>query len=189
MKKIVYPLLMLSLAFVFSCTNDDDDSPSLPTTLQYDGENVTGPILPAGEYEAAVRFPSSLLADYVGRNLEGISFFLGDRPAGVIVRIYGDNSVDTPGDLLFEADVTNGVGVPNWNQLPLSDPIEITGDDIWISILFIHDQNQQSIGCDAGPNTFNGDWLFQDSDNEWRTFRDRTGENINWNIRAEVSEE
>jgi len=47
----------------------------------------------------------------------------------------------------------------------------------------------QTIGCDAGPNSTGGDWLYQESDGRWLTFQQRTTtESINWNIRGFVSE-
>jgi hypothetical protein len=51
-----------------------------------------------------------------------------------------------------------------------------------------HNDVLQSIGCDAGPAAPDGDWLYQDSDQEWQTFRQRTGESINWNIRGKVTD-
>lgn len=188
MKKLIYCLSILAVIGFSACQNDDDESPTLPTTLSYDGDNATGPLLPAGEYEAAVRFPSSILDDYKGRDLVEASFFIGILPAGCVLKIYGEGSTGSPGDLIFEADVTNDIVAGAWNRLTLGTPIEITGEDIWISVALTHDQTQQSIGCDAGPNQANGDWLYQSSDNAWEPYIARTGESINWNIRAEVSE-
>ncbi|HLF64051.1 MAG TPA: hypothetical protein VI603_09870 [Saprospiraceae bacterium] len=44
----------------------------------------------------------------------------------------------------------------------------------------------QVIGCDAGPSKDNGDWLYQSSDGLWRSFLDRGGDDINWNVRAGI---
>jgi len=189
MKQLFYSLALLSVLLVFGCQNDDDDGPSTTNTLQYDGDNATGPLLPAGEYEAAVRFPASFTKDYVGRFIESISFFIGIPPAGLTVVIYEEGTASQPGNVIFEQTVNvSALSTPNWNQLNLPTPIEIFEEDIWISIALTHDQQQQSIGCDAGPNRANGDWLFQDSDNDWRTYTERTGESINWNIRANLQE-
>ncbi len=49
-----------------------------------------------------------------------------------------------------------------------------------------HAQQQQSIGCDAGPRKTNGDWLFSGADLSWLTYQERTGEGVNWNIRGRV---
>ncbi|NBC09496.1 MAG: hypothetical protein GVY26_20080, partial [Bacteroidetes bacterium] len=50
------------------------------------------------------------------------------------------------------------------------------------------DGQQQSIGCDAGPNQSNGDWLYDSNDSQWLPYTDRTPESINWNIRGELTE-
>ena len=187
MKKLIYCLSILAITLSYSCQNDDDDGP-LSTTLSYDGENFSGPLIPAGVNEAAVRFTSDFLRDYVGRDLIEVSFFLGALPAGCVLKIYGEGTSTTPGNLLLEADVTTDVVSSAWNILTLGAPIEITGEDIWISVELTHNQAQQSIGCDSGPNQANGDWLFLENDNNWETYISRTSESVNWNIRGRVSE-
>ena len=188
MKRLIYCLSLLTIIFAASCGGEDDNGTTLPTLLSYDGDNATGPILPPGQHEAAVRFPSSFLEDYIGRSIIETSFFIGVLPAGCILKIYGEGSSSGPGSLLLEADVSDDIVAGAWNQLNITTPIEITGEDIWISVELIHNQSQQSIGCDAGPNQANGDWLFLSTDNNWEPYTARTGESINWNIRARVSE-
>ena len=46
----------------------------------------------------------------------------------------------------------------------------------------------QAMGCDAGPSISGGDWMWQESDGEWQTFRERSTDNINWNIRASMTD-
>jgi hypothetical protein len=45
-----------------------------------------------------------------------------------------------------------------------------------------------TIGCDAGPAVANGDWIVSSVDNDWKTYRDFTNAtvSINWNIRGQV---
>ena len=100
MKKLIYCALALAIVLASSCKNDDE-GPQLSTTLGYDGENATGPLLPAGEYEAAVRFPASFLEDYKDRDLIEASFFIGILPAGCVLKIYGEGTPETYGKLIF----------------------------------------------------------------------------------------
>lgn len=191
MKKVLLFALLASLSFM-ACNNDDDDNPT-PTTfedeLRYDGENLTGPVLSAGTYEAAARFPASFLEEYEGRSIEAINFFLGDIPAGCVVKVYeGTTTGNQPENEIYSFDVSAGVQAPSWNRLTLNNPIPVGSEDLWLSIVLVHNQEQQSIGCDAGPNQTNGDWLYDSNDGQWLPFVDRTPDNINWNIRGELSE-
>ncbi len=177
-------LFFMMAAMLFASCGDDD----LPNILQYDGENVTGPLLDAGTHEAAVRFPASLLADYDGREMTSVQWFMGGQPDVCKLVIYGQGTSSSPGAKIVDVDVTNGIATPSWNEYTLSDPIVLGGEDIWISIELLHSQTQQSIGCDAGPNRSNGDWLFSSSDSQWLPYTNRTSESINWNIRGIISE-
>ena len=187
MKKFALLFLALGLTFL-ACNNNDDDGPTTENTLRYDGDNATGPLLAAGVHEAAARFPASVLSEFVGRNLSSISCFIGNVPQNIKVKVYAEGTFDQPGALLFSADITGSVAAPSWNEIPLSNPIEILDEDLWISVEVTHAQTQQSIGCDNGPADANGDWLFSDSDNDWIRYTQRTGESVNWNIRGTISD-
>lgn len=175
-------LLLLALA----CEKDK----VVEGELSLDGPNVTGPILEPDYHELAAAFSSNQTAPYAGRQLERVSFFLGPRPTQLRLRIYGEGAApNMPGAILYEIDLSNRLVENSWNEHRLTMPVEITGDDLWISIGLLHNRVQQSLGCDAGPNRSGGDWHFKAADQEWETFRARTGESINWNIRGYVSEE
>ncbi len=179
-RKTYFTLAMGLLAFI-SCK---DDGLSVDPVLRYDGENATGPFLEAGEHELAVRFPASMMADYVGRELTEISFFVGDvLPEQCRVRVYRGGAV-SPGGMLYEFDVTNGLQTLRWNRHILSAPLALEADDLWISVFVTHAAGQQSIGCDAGPRRDGGDWLYQSADGSWQTYEQRTAERVNWNIRG-----
>ncbi len=187
MLKLQYAFFALTTAvFLFGCNAEDDQPFVDENILAYDGENVTGPILVAADYEASAQFFGADLSNSIGKNLVEVSWFMGANPSVCLVRIYGEGTSTTPGDLLFEADVTAGVRTPGWNAITLQEPIPITGEGLWLSIAFTHPDTQQSIGCDAGPAQRGGDWLYSSEDMRWRTFSQRTGENINWNIRGRL---
>ena len=179
-------LLLVGILLFSSCNKDDDTS--LEDTLHYDGANQSAPNLDADTYEAAARFDASRTAEYTGRNLDRVSFFVGELPTQCIVKVYGEGTNSQPGNLLYSADVTDKLTGLDWNNHRLTDPIEITGEDLWISIQFTHTGTLRSIGCDEGPAATDGDWLYQLSDNQWLTLRDRLPININWNIRGHIKD-
>ena len=186
MKKLSLLLLLCTLIFATSC-NDDETNPG-ETVLRYDNGEDTGPLLPAGINEAAVLFPASTMAEHVGKRLTQIEFLIGQQPAGASVIVSGPGTDSQPGPIIYDADVTNAIQIGEFSRHFLASPVTIDGTDLWISVGVFHDAVQQSIGCDSGPNVINGDWLYQETDNTWQTFTDRTNESINWNIRGILEE-
>ncbi len=184
----LFLLLALSAALFITACGDDNVNPADENLLRYDGENATGPLLDAGEYETAARFTPAQTANFAGRNLIGVRWFTGPLPATCEVRIYDQGASNEPGALLYSANVINQVNDFGWTEHTLSTPIPIEAEDLWISIAFTHTQRAQSIGCDAGPSRANGDWIFDAALGEWQTYRARTNESVNWNIRGVVAE-
>ncbi|MBK8565911.1 MAG: hypothetical protein IPN76_21845 [Saprospiraceae bacterium] len=183
--KLSHLVFLMAFSLLAACS-DDDANPSGTTILKYDNDNVSGPLLAAGEHELAVRFPASLLADHVGENLTEVQVFVGNQPAACRIRIYGQGDAFTPGAKKYDADVTNSVATRQWFKHAIATGFEITGEDVWIGIYVEHTVEMNSIGCDAGPRQPNGDWLFSGSDLSWKTYQERTSEGVNWNIRAKI---
>ncbi|MEO0468641.1 MAG: hypothetical protein AAF206_03400 [Bacteroidota bacterium] len=155
--------------------------------LQYDGPNQTAPSLAGGTYEGSVRFRSNQLANIVDGKLTDVYFYIMEKPQSVSVKIYEGSENTGPRDLVYSAGVTSAVTGNSWNQHTLSNPLNISGEDLWIAVKFSHTNQAQTLGCDPGPNQPNGDWLLDESDNQWLTFGNRAaGASINWNIRAAV---
>ncbi len=186
--KIHLLLLAVSVILIASCKKDDP-IPDGEATLQYDGGNATGPLLAAGYHELAVYFPSGTMSAYRDWKLSEVTWFMGGFPDSMVVKIYDTgSSSDTPGALLYQKDVTGTTVINQWQEHLLPTPLTVSGDGVWISIALRHDVEKQSIGCDSGPNVTNGDWIFQDTDNDWKTYVQRTSESVNWNIRAKVEQ-
>jgi hypothetical protein len=181
--KTTYLLLMLSAIVLFGACKKDTDN----NLLQLDGENFTGPQLEAGPHETAVRFSSELTRPFTGKNLSAIVWYTGPRAASTTVKVYGPGNGNAPGPLLFSKDISSLVRPFSWNEYTLDTPIPISGEELWLSVAFVHAEAGQTIGCDAGPNRSGGDWLYS-TDGQWRTYTQRTGESVNWNIRGKVSE-
>lgn len=184
MKNVFSFLLFIGVISLAACNDDDSAAPN--NLLLYDNGNVSGPLLDAGEHELAVRFPASTMSEHVGKKLTEMQVFVGNLPQSCYIRVYGEGDATTPGALKYNGNVINSLSVGEWNKFNLAPAIEITGEDLWLSVNVVHAQQQQSIGCDAGPRRTNGDWLFSSSDQLWRTYQERTAEAVNWNIRGKV---
>ncbi len=180
--KTSFLILILGAVILFGACDKEGNN-----LLQLDGENATGPLLSAGPHETAVRFSPDLTGKFEGKTLSSVLWYTGPRAASTEVRIYGPGIGNQPGTLLYSKDVSSSVRPFSWNEHTLTTPIPINGEELWIGIAFVHAEEGQTIGCDAGPNRSGGDWLFS-TDNEWRTYLTRTGESINWNIRGKISD-
>lgn len=184
--QLLYPVLLL---LAMTACNKDDNPPGDNNLLHYDGENASGPLLAAGNHELAIRFPAALLSQYSGKTIESVEFFVGILPAACEVKLYGPgNDIIEPGAQLYRTDVTASLYAPAWNSHPVPGAIPIGTEDIWVAIAVVHTEEQQSIGCDAGPRKNDGDWLYLSTDGDWLSYKDRTGESVNWNIRLNLKD-
>ena len=157
-------------------------------SLRYDGDNSNAPLLAPDTYEAAARFPASIMNDYTGKKLTQVSYYMASSPLQTSLRIYEGGTANMPGQLVYDAELTGNITQNAFNAHVLSQPLDITGDDLWLSIRFRINRQLQTIGCDPGPAAANGDWLFQLSDNQWIPYNERTPVDINWNIRGVVED-
>ncbi len=178
-------LILLLALFAFTAC-EKDSSTTGATTLKYDNGNFSGPLLEAGEHELAVRFSDDILSGHIGKKLTEVQVFVGNLPQACIIKIYKKGSATAPGTLIYQGNVLDNVTTGKWNNFKITPGIDITGEDLWVSVYVEHAAQQQSIGCDNGPRKNNADWLFSGSDQDWLTYQERTGESINWNIRAVV---
>ena len=165
------------------------DERSLETSLRYDGDNFNAPLLNPDTYETAARFPANITRDYVGQKLTQVSYYMAATPLQTTLKIYSGGTSSAPGQVVYEATLTGTITNNAFNAHVLSEPLEITGEDLWLSVRFRLNRGLQTIGCDQGPRDDNGDLMYQESTGEWTTFNDFTGgESINWNIRGVVGE-
>jgi hypothetical protein len=184
--KVLRLLSLLLLVLAVAACGDDEDQ--LGAELSYDGPNFTGPILDPGIHILAARFTSNEIANYVGRDLERVSFFLGSVPEKVEVVVFGEGTPTSPGPELYRLDLTQRATPLQFNDHRLQTPITLTEQDIWLAVQVTHSSREQSVGCDAGPRDPNGDWIFSAGTPGWTTFNESTGgsESVNWNIRGYV---
>ena len=117
-----------------------------------------------------------------------VSYFIAGTPQQTTLIIYSGGT-NEPEQVVYEASLTGTITQNSFNNHVLAEPLAITGEPLWISIKIRQNRTLQTIGCDAGPTSTGGDWLFQESDGQWLTFGQRNGESINWNIRGFVAEQ
>jgi len=179
--------LLFGLMLLLAACGEDERS--IENSLRYDGDNLTAPTLPADTYETAARFPASITNNFVGQQLTQVSYFVAETPLQTNLIIYSGGTSSAPGQVVYEATLTGTITQNAFNAHVLSTPLDITGEDLWLSIRFRLNRQVQAIGCDAGPGDVNGDWMYLESTNEWTTFNAFSGgESINWNIRGVVGE-
>lgn len=184
MNKLKFLLILMSCMLVLSCGDDPEED----IILNYDGDNVTGPVFNPGAYVTAARFPANVMGIYTDNVLTAVQIYIVETPSSArLVILSGDGNSGAPtGEITGQS---LGILTQNsWNTIQLNQPYTIDGSEIWIGIDFSVNSSIMVTGCDAGPANTNGDFLFQDSDNVWTTFRElTTTESINWNIRGVLS--
>ncbi|MCB0841831.1 MAG: hypothetical protein KDE26_01055, partial [Bacteroidetes bacterium] len=183
--KFILPITFIAILIFSSCektsiTNGPDIQPPL-VALSYDGANNDAPLLPAATYEAATMFPKEDISDLLGGKLIEVYYYIRDVPVSSTIKIYKKSDSDGPLDLIYSEVTTNDLKGRSWNKHILKSPVEITDDDLWISLKFTHTSQTGSIGCDLGPAVDNGDWLLDSADGLWIPLSQRAGININWN--------
>ena len=191
-KFFLFALLGLFLASLTSCEEEDPISSGpeidpIYEVFNYDGPNDDAPqLIDNVNFEAAVRFAPSRLAPVKNGKIAEIHFYIKNLPNTAAVKIYSSRGGTRPGTLLYEADVLNSLSSNSWNKHVLAEELFIGDDDIWIAIAFSHINTREVVGCDPGPATINGDWLFDELDGQWLPLSQRSIININWNIRLAV---
>ncbi len=174
-------LLALLLLGLFTSCNKDDDASS-EELLRLDGPNATGPLLAAGVHRFGVRFDPDELVAYEGQQLTALRVFVGLAPSTMRLSV-AEGGVVVPGNELSALNVAGSFSQGNFRDYNLVTPVTISSaQTLWLVAEVELPNEQQSIGCDAGPAVDGGDWLW--SGDRWLTYRERTNESVNWNIRG-----
>lgn len=181
----------VAVVLVAGCGDDSSPPPTdpgivAPSTLRYDGDNLSAPTLAAGGYEAGARFTGVQIGNRVGKHLTEVSYYISTPAEVCSVMVYGAFDATKPGTRLYAADVTSQVQDHQWNTHTLSQPIALTGEDVWVCLQFSNSVSRATLGCDPGPAVTDGDWLYATSDATWAPLNQRFGISINWNIHATI---
>ena len=158
--------------------------PETQVTLNYDGPNEGRSIglNSPNEWEVAARFPNSMTLPYAGMELKQVAIYIAHTDnCSFKLRVYGEGTDYAPGALLHEQVIN--APFPDWYTITLTDPITITGEDLWVGYWI--NQTLASIypaGCDEGPAHPEGDYIKVGAG--WGHLSDNPSLNYNWNIRA-----
>ncbi|MBI9039738.1 MAG: hypothetical protein JEY97_16550, partial [Bacteroidales bacterium] len=162
-------------------------APNDDIVLHYDGENYSA-IGWANSFdlEVAAMFPTSITGTYTGMQISSVDVYIHDVGEDFYLRIYGMGTNCEPGELLVEQAFTPQG--ESWENIILNEPLNITGEDIWIGYAFTQFPLSLFVsGVDEGPNDPNGDWIKIGP--AWSHLSDNPDLPYNWNIRANLTGE
>ncbi len=155
-------------------------------TIRYDdGTNLTAVGSSGGEVYAAAYFPASTMGQYAGMELTQVEIYIALNPFSATLQIYGSGTSTAPGGLIYTQAITTAAN--SWIMIDLSNPVSITGDDLWIGYKATHDPGLYPAGVDADPAIAGfGDMASEDGIN-WIALSDY-GMDYNWNIAGYLDE-
>ncbi len=157
--------------------------------LNYDSGDSTaiGWDTPPITVTAAARYPNTLILPYAGMSLEFVDVKISQLNATgnqMTLKIFGMGTMNEPGTLLRSQAFTPVAS--SWNQITLTTPLKITGEDLWVGYQFTQtDANIFIPGTDKGPNNPNGDFI--NTGSGWAHLSKNVFLPYNWNIRAYLS--
>jgi len=131
-------------------------------------------------FEAAIRFPVDDLAEYEGKYLTEVNFYISDTNCQIFARVWTGGSQNYEGDLVFEQEVENLQN--GWNSVEIDQPIYISAEEeIWMGYRVINPEFVYPAGTDDGPAIpYKGDMILYYSD--WVSMSEYFDWDINWNI-------
>ncbi|MEI6434118.1 MAG: choice-of-anchor D domain-containing protein [Bacteroidota bacterium] len=175
--------------FAPSAPKAKTDAPGATAILHYDGDNSSaiGWNSPPITITVAARFPNAMTLPVAGMNLVSVDVYINAlNTTGsnlMTVKVYGMGTTYEPGPVLSSQTFTP-VGAA-WENVVLSTPVLMTGQDIWIGYQFTQtDAGIYIPGTDAGPNDPNGDFL--SSGVGWSHLSNNPLLLRNWNIRGNL---
>jgi hypothetical protein len=151
-------------------------------TMNYDGDNASA-IGWQDSYElyAAVRFQNDQTSMHVGQEIESVDVFINDLPIGnITVYVWSKGGFIHPGatDVLSEETFTPVSH--SWNTVTLTNPVRITGDEIWVGYKFTTPAGGNTLGADNATVVPKTNYL--KTGDVWSEFTSAG----NFNIRANV---
>ena len=159
------------------------------TVLQWDdGVNANSiGLTNGGDMEVAARFDASIMTPLAGQSLTQIEVYIAFFNGTLVLNVYGQDTPNNAGPLLYSEDVTSLIILDSWNTFTLDIPVPITGEDIWVGYIVAHLVNEFPAGIDDGPHVPDDDWVNSGS---WGDLFDVTGGQLdgNWNIHAYIEQ-
>jgi len=154
--------------------------------LHYDGDNFSAigwsavPISPI----VAAKFPTNLTLPHAGMRISSVDLYINNPGIDYVLKIYDMGTSYQPGTLLVSQAFT-GQSL-SWNTVTLTNPVYITGVDVWVGYQFTQDVAGTFIpGTDGGPHNPNGDFI--STGVGWSHLSNNPDLDYNWNIRANLT--
>jgi len=155
-------------------------------TLTYSGENASAIGLTAANmWSVAANFTADMVVPYNGMYLTAVDVFVNDPADAHKIQVYDMGSVNLPGpgELLYEQDFFPNIGT--WTTVVLTQPVYVSGRDLWVGYWMDQPEGVFPAGIDAGPANPNGNWI--KSGMAWSHLDAQF--DANWNIRAQLTGE
>ena len=138
----------------------------------------------SAQFEVAHRYSPAQLEAFgvAGASLTKVQFMPNEPSASYGIKIYTGGSASGPGPLVHSQSVASVV-VEEWNEVELTDPVDIPYDaELWIAI-DINTPTGYPAGCDDGPAVLNyGDMMYFQG--AWANLDDLAGIDANWMIKG-----
>ncbi|MCL2289832.1 MAG: T9SS type A sorting domain-containing protein [Bacteroidetes bacterium] len=118
--------------------------------------------------EVAAKYPTSVYCDKMGTYITKVAYFMYQPVTNntLTARVYGSGSYNSPGEVLAQATITNAMS-GNWNEITLSTPVLLDGQDIWVAFEFTQPVGGFPISYDEGDAIENSNWTRSDGGG-WR---------------------
>lgn len=131
-------------------------------TITYSSDECAGAIgytIGTPLVEMAAKYTGDFYGDYMGTYVTSVSFYAYAAPVNntMTVRVYGQGSFAEPGELLAE-ETTNNVILSYWNEITLSEPVLLDGQDIWVAVEFTQPEGGYLMSYDDGLCVTNSNW-------------------------------
>jgi len=155
-------------------------------TLTYSGENASAIGLTAANmWSVAANFTADMVVPYNGMYLTAVDVFVNDPADAHKIQVYDMGSVNLPGpgELLYEQDFFPNIG--DWTTVVLTQPVYVSGRDLWVGYWMDQPAGIFPAGIDAGPADPNGNWI--KSGMAWSHLDAQF--DANWNIRGQLTGE
>ncbi len=139
-------------------------------------------------WRIGVRFPASMMKDYVGMDLSSLEVFIGDGAVTSFeARVWqmGSYNVPGPGALITSQSYT--VTPNDWNTITLDTAVTLNGQDLWVGYYIEAPANSFVASTDDGTN-YNPDGSWIAFGPGWSHLGDGNPDyNLNWNVRAHLT--
>jgi len=145
-----------------------------------DGKNFSAiGLSTGGTFGISTYYPAATFTRYQGWLLSQLGFYINQVPEICKIKIYGEGTSTSPGELRYE-EIVYPTG-SSWNIFTLSDAVLITGEDLWLGLELTHQAGTNPAGCDDGPAKAGFGDMISFNNTTWAPLSN-CGFKYNWNL-------